>query len=87
MSQLSDPVLAIDCQRSNDQVARAVDAVRPQLLLHGHYHRGYRTTVTRRWGDYRIIGLSSDEEAGDPYGGPWAVLELPSLRVLARTDL
>lgn len=87
MVPLSDPILAADCQRSNEQIARAVDTVKPTLLLHGHYHRSYTHTITRPWGNYQTVGLSSDEEAADPYGGPWTILELPTLRTLERHQL
>lgn len=87
IGELADPVLAAECQRSNDQVVRAVDSVHPKLLLHGHFHVATRSLVSRRWGDYRLVGLSSDEEARDGYGGSWCVLELPTLRILDRADL
>jgi predicted phosphodiesterase len=85
--ELADPRLAAACRRSNEQIAAAVDSVQPQLVLHGHYHRDYQRRIYRTWGDYQIIGLSSDQESADPYGGPWAIIELPSLKVLQRHEL
>jgi hypothetical protein len=79
--------LAGACQHSNDQIARAVDAVQPSLLLHGHYHRHDRRNVHRPWGDYKIVAIASDQEAGDFYGGSWCILELPTLHTLTRRDL
>lgn len=85
--ELADPRLAADCRNSNRLVERAVDAVQPQIAIHGHYHRDYRRRIFRTWGAYQLVGLSSDEESSDPYGGPWTILELPTLRVLHRTEL
>lgn len=85
--ELSDPGLAASCRRSNRLIEFAVNTLQPELLMHGHYHRDYQRRITRSWGNYRIVGLSSDQESRDPYGGPWTVLELPSLRVLALADL
>lgn len=85
--ELSDPSLAAACRRSSSMIEAAADALRPTLLMHGHFHSDYRRAVHRGWGDYQVVGLSSDEEAADPYGGPWCVLELPSLRLLPRTQL
>lgn len=85
--ELADPQLAADCRRSNRMVEQAIDATRPRLVMHGHYHREYARRIYRSWGDYRLVGLSSDEEASDAYGGPWCILELPSLKVLTRAEL
>lgn len=79
--------LAVACQHSNEQIARAVDAVQPSLLMHGHYHRHDRRTVHRPWGDYKLAAIASDQEAGDYYGGSWSILELPTLHTLTQRDL
>lgn len=84
---LADRDLAADCARSIAMVQRAADGVRPALLLHGHFHRDYEGTIVRPWGTYAVVGLSSDMEADDPFGGPWCILELPSLAVVPRREL
>lgn len=87
MRELSNPILAAACRRSNLAIEAAADALHPVLHLHGHLHHAYTRQIEREWGSYTVVGLSSDEEAADPYGGPWCILELPSLRILARTEL
>lgn len=74
---LSDPALRADCERSHAQIARAVDVLRPQLLVHGHYHLRY----SGLFGRTRIEGLASDLES-HLFGHSWCVLELPSLAIL-----
>jgi hypothetical protein len=78
---LADPVLRADCAESIAHIVRAVDAVRPSVVLHGHFHRRYRAVLERPWGNVRVEGVASDQEVGDKYGGPWVILELPSLAV------
>lgn len=71
---LTDAILRADCHDSNQQVARAIRATRPRLLLHGHYHRRYRASYL----ETEIEGLASDIEAPN---GAFVVLDLVSLRV------
>ena len=72
---LGDVVLRADCAVSTRQVARAVAATEPTVLLHGHYHRRYTST----FGSTRVEGLASDSEAPRP--GSWVVLDLADLTV------
>lgn len=74
MRPLADPILRADCYASNQQVARAVRATRPKLLLHGHYHRRYSASFL----ETDIEGLASDLEAPD---GAFVVLDLATLQV------
>jgi hypothetical protein len=53
----------------------AVDAVRPDLVVHGHYHRRWTLAVEREWGRYRVVGLSED---GSDIAGNLALLECDS---------
>jgi len=85
--ELSNSTLAAACRRSARMIEAAADALQPKVLVHGHFHASYRRTVDRSWGTYRLVGLASDEEAAERYGGPWCVLELPSLNVLSRSEL
>lgn len=79
---LSDPVMRARCERSMSMVARAVDALKPQVLLHGHLHVRYSGLIGRtRW-----EALASDEENHLP-GHSWSILELPSLAVITAADL
>lgn len=45
-----------ECYMSRMRVREVVDAVQPQLLVHGHYHHRYDDQL----GDTRIIGLDCD---------------------------
>jgi hypothetical protein len=65
------------CARSIEQVARAADAVKSKLLMHGHYHHRYNGLS----GSTRIEGLASDEQSSR-HGESWAILELPSISVV-----
>jgi hypothetical protein len=64
------------CEAHRSQVGRAVDAVRPRLVVHGHYHTRYHMTVERSWGQVRVEGLDRDgtDEA-------MIVVDLPDLTV------
>lgn len=42
-------------------ISQVVDAVRPELLIHGHYHR----PVCQEHGNLRVIGLDMDGETGN----------------------
>lgn len=84
---IADSPVAVACMRSTHMVRQAADGVQPKLLMHGHFHRDYQAVLTRPWGNYRVVGLSSDLESEDPFGGPWCILELPSLDVVHRAQL
>jgi len=50
-----------DCDRHRGTLAGVLDVIRPQLLVHGHYHRYWNRDVTYSWGACRVVGLSRDE--------------------------
>jgi predicted phosphodiesterase len=77
ISPLANQMKHAACDRSLKQVMRAVDAVDPKILLHGHYHRRYSSV----FGTTRIEGLASDEQSS-LHGQSWCILELPSLAVV-----
>lgn len=85
--ELGDPVLAAKCRRSNEQVMRAVDALKPGTVIHGHYHHAYRAAIRRSAGFVDIVGLASDEESHRGYGHAYQIMELPSLRLVDPTEL
>lgn len=70
------------------RLAEAVAATRPELILHGHWHRRITATLAAPdapaseaagemvWAASRVEGLASDQE-GDQRS--WGILELPSL--------
>lgn len=70
----SGPKVDPASRANREQVERARRATRPAILLHGHYHLRYGTTMFDP--DTRIEGLAADIQAD---GGSWGVLELPGL--------
>lgn len=78
ISPLANPLKRAPCDRSLNQVLRAVGALDPKLLLHGHYHKRY----SGLFGTTRIEGLASDEQSSR-HGEAWCILELPSLVVVS----
>ena len=57
-------------------VRRIVDACRPILIVHGHYHRRYQTHVNLGYGDVAILGLDCD---GTDFAGNVAIADLAEL--------
>jgi hypothetical protein len=56
----------------------AVEATRPSLVLHGHWHVRHSTTLLLNSAEHtvRVEGLASDQEHD---GGSWGVLDLSDL--------
>lgn len=53
----------------------------PSLVVHGHYHSGYATTVDAPWGPVEVLGLDCDGTAAnlavlDCSNGSWKVTPL-----------
>ncbi len=42
------------------QLARIMDKVEPALVVHGHYHSGYRLDLDADWGSMGVVGLNGD---------------------------
>ena len=65
-------------QVSRVRIREAVEATRPRLVVHGHWHvRQTRVfSITQGTQSVRVEGLASDQERD---GGAWGILELPSL--------
>lgn len=76
-----DPAVAARFERSAALLRTACAAVRPRLLLHGHWHMRYTAQRQEAWGELRIEGLASDCER-NRFRHPWMVLDLPSLQEL-----
>ncbi|MEV6429297.1 metallophosphoesterase [Nocardia sp. NPDC051463] len=77
-----------ECLPNQDRVQRAVNTLRPGLMLHGHLHYRYTDTIrcgADRW--TRVEGLGADPEASHPRDyapdQSWLVLRLPYRRTLA----
>lgn len=49
-----------DSEKNRKQLDKVVDAVKPSLLIHGHYHWPLRYHASYDWGDVKIIGLDAD---------------------------
>jgi hypothetical protein len=49
-----------ECWDHRRRVGRVMDGVTPNLVVHGHYHSGYRSTLDTGWGALEIVGLSED---------------------------
>ncbi|MEV0245077.1 metallophosphoesterase [Nocardia sp. NPDC050712] len=66
-----------ECLPNQDRIQRAVEALRPRLLLHGHLHFRYTDQI----GDTRVEGLGADPDASHPHdyesSDSWLVLPLP----------
>ena len=75
---LLNPERRARCDRSIAQVLRAVDATRPNLVVHGHYHRRWTGLLERPWGNVRIEGIASDME-NYLHGESWSILDLTDL--------
>jgi predicted phosphodiesterase len=55
------PFALAESGRHRQQLRRVVDAVRPSVVLHGHYHHAYAADVDLGYGQVRVIGLDCDE--------------------------
>lgn len=73
--------------RNRARITVAVAATRPQVVLHGHWHVRYDTTLAHPGGHARVVGLGANVDIdGEPVGAGGivdaaVVLELPSLQV------
>lgn len=72
-----------ECRPNQDRIQRAVTALRPRLLVHGHLHHPYRDQI-RCAGDSwtTVVGLGADpaaaEDASYDKTDSWKVLTLGS---------
>lgn len=71
------------CWDHRRQLARITDRVRPQLVVHGHYHSAYRVRVDAGWGPVEVVGLSEDGTPGnlavlDGVDGSWHIRTVPT---------
>lgn len=53
------------CDAHRQLLARAVDDVRPSLLVHGHYHVRWSGELQRPWGRCEVLGLDRDGHGAD----------------------
>jgi predicted phosphodiesterase len=53
------------CDAHRELLDRAVDAVRPSLLVHGHYHVRWSGSLQRPWGRCEVLGLDCDGSGVD----------------------
>lgn len=61
---------------SRMRLQQVVDAVRPRLVVHGHWHLHHRTTARRRdGGNYEVVGLNVASMEG-PTPGAMALLDV-----------
>lgn len=60
------------CDAARDRLAVAYRALEPRLVVHGHYHSGYRLDRAEAWGAVRVVGLDCDRPgwAWDSADGP-----------------
>jgi predicted phosphodiesterase len=54
-----------ECWAHRRQLTRIMEAVTPRLVVHGHYHSGYRHQLDTGWGQVEIVGLSEDGTTGN----------------------
>lgn len=50
--------------RHRVRLRTAYEAVRPAVVVHGHYHSRYRTLVDEAWGQVLVEGLDCDGTEG-----------------------
>lgn len=53
---------------------KVVDEVKPEYLMHGHFHVQYTRTIDRSWGKVRVDGLDMD---GTPRN--WCILNIKTM--------
>lgn len=73
-----------ECWDHRRQLGRIMDGVTPHLVVHGHYHSGYRHDLDTGWGPMQIVGLSEDGTADnlavlDCEDGSWRIDSVPAL--------
>lgn len=49
-----------ECTKHRIEMRRALEIVRPKLLIHSHYHSGYELISQENWGQMRVVGLDRD---------------------------
>lgn len=59
------------CEEHRVRVREGLEVVRPQVVVHGHYHTAYVADRTEDWGPVQVVGLSDDGTRG-----AFAVLEV-----------
>lgn len=63
-----------------DVLRQAVNGTRPRLIVHGHYHRNYRTEVDLGYGRVSVQGLGMD---GTEFGENMWIVDADDLKELA----
>ena len=58
--------------------------MRPQLIVHGHYHSGYTLEVDTEWGGMQAHGLDCDGATDslailECAGGEWSLTPVPAI--------
>ena len=48
------------CQEHRGRIREALEALQPQLVIHGHYHQRYTTVLNEAWGKVSVEGLDCD---------------------------
>lgn len=81
---LANLVITERCNESPRRVGEACALAQPELLLHGHYHRLWSTTVDLGTKVMRVEGVASDVEANL---SSLLILELSDLMVHSQLDL
>lgn len=73
------------CGRHRDTLAAVLGIVRPQLVVHGHYHRHWDREVAYPWGSCRVVGLNRDESDPSEHlalfecsGSAWSLTDVSS---------
>jgi hypothetical protein len=61
------------CEEHRRRIDEACDAVRPNWLVHGHYHCRARSTAEFAWGPVKVVSLAED---GTSPGANLAVLQI-----------
>lgn len=50
------------CEEHRGRLGEVARAVRPRVVVHGHYHHAYALEATTPWGPCRVYGLGGSDE-------------------------
>lgn len=67
------------CRMSARRLQDITNAVRPMLIMHGHFHTDRNDTVDTPWGQVQVVGLDMDGEPAN-----YRLIECTSMKIPSR---